>query len=183
MIIEEKKFNLKNALEVTLRSPQSSEADLLLTHLQRLFRQSYKNLNRTPEHWDQFPIEEEVKILESVSIATNKFFISVFYENKIIGNLSLQGLGAEFNKQNGHIGMGLEKEFHQLGLGSKLLGYAIDHAKKNNFHRLELSVRTFNEGGIKLYEKMGFQRIGTAKEVAFIDGNFYDEHLYELLLK
>ena len=49
-------------------------------------------------------------------------------------------------------------------------------------HRIQLSVRTINDAGIRLYEKVGFERIGTLKEVAFIEGQFYDEFSYQLIL-
>ena len=78
--------------------------------------------------------------------------------------------------------MGLEKEFHNLGLGTALLNYAIDISKKNKTHRLELTVRTFNESGISLYEKVGFRRVGILKDTAFIDNEFCDEYMYEMII-
>ncbi len=50
------------------------------------------------------------------------------------------------------------------------------------FHRVELTVRTFNDSGIALYEKAGFKRVGLLKDVAFIDNAYVDEYLYQLIL-
>jgi GNAT superfamily N-acetyltransferase len=59
----------------------------------------------------------------------------------------------------------IEKEFHNLGLGRSLLDYAVDVAKQNKIHRLELTFRTFNEAGISLYEIVGLRRIGILKKL------------------
>ncbi|MGZ3788978.1 MAG: GNAT family N-acetyltransferase [Bacteriovorax sp.] len=182
MIISPMSITLKNNQTVTLRSPNPDEAQQLLSHLKRTFHESYKNLNMCKHHWDNFPVEEEQKILESFAHSSDKFMISAFVGNEIIGNLGLFGMGAEFVKYNARIGMGIEKQFHNLGLGSAMLNCAFSEAKKAGFHRLELTVRTYNHPGIALYEKVGFTRVGLLREIAFIDGKFYDEYIYELLL-
>jgi len=183
MIISSQNIRLKNQTEITLKSPLPDDAENLIRHLQNTFQESYKNMNQPKSHWDNFPIEEEKKILESFSTSTEKFMISAFSGDRIVGNLGLFGMGAGFVRQNARIGMGIEKEFHNIGLGTALLNYAIEQAKEANFHRLELTVRTFNHLGIALYEKIGFKRVGILKETAFIDGEYFDEYMYELLLK
>ncbi len=182
MIITVKNIKIKNGKELTLKSPLPEDAQNLLNHLKIVASQSYQNMNFPKNYWDTFPVEEEAKILTDFSASPSKFMISAFDGDRIIGNLGCFGMGGDFLKFNARIGMGLEKEFHNLGLGNFLLKYAIEIAKKNNFHRLELSVRTFNLPGIALYEKIGFRRIGVLKEIAFIDGKFHDEFIYEMLL-
>jgi RimJ/RimL family protein N-acetyltransferase len=60
--------------------------------------------------------------------------------------------------------------------------YALTQARELKFHRLELTVRTYNTDAIALYEKAGFQKIGLLKESAFVDGAFVDEYCYQLIL-
>jgi RimJ/RimL family protein N-acetyltransferase len=182
MIIPAKTITLKNGQEVLLRSPEKDEAQVMLDHLKRAFHESYKNMNQGKNHFDNFPVEEERKIIESFALSSEKFMISAFVDHKVIGNLALFGMSAELVKHNARLGMGIEKEYWNLGIGRALLEYAILQARKANFHRLELNVRTFNHSAISLYEKVGFKKIGILKEIAFIDGQYFDEFMYELLI-
>lgn len=182
MIIEPKEVKLKNGKTLILNSPQPEQAQVLINHLKNLFNHSYRNMNLNKNFWDNFSVEEEVKILTDFSTSPSKFMISAFDGDRIVGNLGCFGVSGEFHKHNSRIGMGVEKEFHNLGLGRALLNYTIEISKKNKTHRLELNVRTFNEPGISLYEKVGFNRVGILKETAFIDGEFCDEYLYEMII-
>jgi RimJ/RimL family protein N-acetyltransferase len=139
-------------------------------------------MNHPKDHWDSFPVEDEKKILTDFTSATNKFMISAFSEERIIGNLSCLAMGGQFLMHNCRIGMGIEEEFQNLGVGTALLNYAIEIARSKGFSRLELNVRTFNTAGIALYEKIGFQKVGRLQKVAFIDGQYCDEFMYELLV-
>ena len=182
MLVSPKEIQLKNGKYLILKSPIPENAQNLLNHLKNVFHQSYQNMNHPKNNWDSFPVDEETKILTDFASSPSKFMISAFDKDRIVGNLGCFGMGGEFLKFNARIGMGLEKEFHNLGLGKLLLNYAIEVAKENKIHRLELTVRTFNNSGIALYEKVGFRRVGILKETAFIDGKFCDEFIYEMLI-
>ncbi|MGZ3794588.1 MAG: GNAT family N-acetyltransferase [Bdellovibrio sp.] len=182
MLVSSKTIELKNRKKIILKSPIPENAQLLLDHLKNVFHQSYQNMNFPKNNWDHFPVEEEAKILTDFSTSNSKFMISAFDEERIVGNIGCFGMGGEFLKHNARIGMGLEKEYHNIGLGTAMLNYAIETARQNNIHRLELTVRTYNEGGIALYEKVGFRKVGILKETAFIDGQFCDEYIYEMLV-
>jgi RimJ/RimL family protein N-acetyltransferase len=50
-----------------------------------------------------------------------------------------------------------------------------------NLHRVQLTVFSYNERAIALYEKLGFQREGVYREFIQRDGRRYDMYLYGLL--
>ena len=50
-----------------------------------------------------------------------------------------------------------------------------------NLHRVQLTVFSYNERAIALYEKLGFQREGVHREHLQRDGKRYDMYLYGLL--
>ena len=50
-----------------------------------------------------------------------------------------------------------------------------------NLHRVQLTVFSYNERAIALYEKLGFQREGVYREHLQRDGRRYDMYLYGLL--
>jgi len=181
-IIAPKEITLKNGKTITLKSPVPEDAENLLNHLKNLFQTAYRNMNHPKNHWDHVTIEDEFRILTDFKNSDQKFMISAFDGDKIIGNLGLFGFGGEFLKHNARLGMGLEPDYQNLGLGSALMSYALESAKQINIKRVELTVRTFNQAGIKLYEKAGFRQVGLLKNTAFIDGEYCDEYMYEILL-
>ena len=70
--------------------------------------------------------------------------------------------------------MSVRRAYCGLGLGTDLMRYALAVAAAEGFHRVELSVRTYNVAGIALYEKFGFERVGLLKHVARIDGSYVE---------
>ena len=61
--------------------------------------------------------------------------------------------------------------------------YSIEIAKSVGLHRIELSVRTYNEKLESVsMKRAGFQRVGLLKDAVFIDGTYRDEYLYQLML-
>ncbi|MBL7546148.1 MAG: GNAT family N-acetyltransferase [Bdellovibrionaceae bacterium] len=183
MKIAEQKFVLKNSKNVTLRSAVPEDAENLLRHLVQSHSESYRNLNNPGEFWARMSVEEERKILAEMDSAKNKFMLVALHEDAIVGGLGLFAQTAEFVKQNASLGMSIQREFCNSGLGTELMRLALTKAKIAGLHRLDLLVRTYNLEGIALYEKMGFQRIGLLKEIAFVDGQYVDEFSYQLILK
>ncbi len=182
MIVESKEIELKTGQIITMRSPDAGDAEMLLRHLRSVFAESYLNMNHPSDYFDKFSVAEEEKILADFAASPSKFMLSAVCENEIVGNLVVFGSAGEFLKHNARLGMGLEKKFCGLGLGSALLEHALGQSKRFNFRRIELTVRTFNEAGIRLYEKVGFQKVGLLKSAALIDGRYVDEYMYQILL-
>lgn len=182
MLINQKIFSLKDGRTIQLQSPEAKDAAKLLDHLQIVFRESYRNMNHPAGYFDAFPVEKEAEILQCFADSNSQFMISAFDRDRIVGNLGCFSKGGEFLKHSAHIGMGINKEFCGVGLGKTMLKYAIDSAKAMGIHRLELTVREFNQPGISLYNGCGFELVGRLKDIAFIDGEFYDEYYYQLIL-
>ncbi len=185
MRIEARDVWLKGGEKLVLRSPGESDAQTLLAMLKVTAAESYRNLNQAPGSWDHFPVEKEAGILKAFSESQSRFMISAFAsDGRIVGNLGIFGVeGSPFLSHSAKLGMGVLATYHDRGLGTQLLRTAIFEAKAKGFHRFELTVRTFNQAGISLYEKCGFRRIGYLRDVAFFDGAYHDEYAYELLLK
>lgn len=58
----------------------------------------------------------------------------------------------------------VRKKYRGQGFGHKLLEELINISKQNNFNCLNLEVNEKNISAIKLYEKVGFERIGVRKK-------------------
>ncbi|HEY9184281.1 MAG TPA: GNAT family protein [Salegentibacter sp.] len=50
-------------------------------------------------------------------------------------------------------------------------------------HQVYVNVTTDNEASIKLFESLGFTRVGVKKDWIFVDNKFKDEALYQLINK
>lgn len=183
MKINAKNIKTKNGKEIILRSPLATDAENLLNHLRITHTESYKNLNQSAEYWNKFAVEDEAKILAEFENSKNKFMLCAFYNGRIVGGLGFVGHQAEFVRKTGSLGMSIQNEFSDSGLGTLMMEYTLELAKEFGFHRIDLTVRTYNAPGIALYEKVGFKRIGLLKDAAFIDEKYVDEYSYQLIFE
>lgn len=83
-------------------------------------------------------------------------------ENKIVGYIILSKRegkknGYRYRKKLDIDAMGVDEEFRNQGIGSKLLEYVRDYAKENGYTDLRLTVNEENLNARHLYEKMGFK--------------------------
>ena len=66
--------------------------------------------------------------------------------------------------------------------GAEALGLALQFAfQELNLHRVQLTVFSYNQRAIALYEKLGFQREGIFREHLERDGTRFDMYLYGIL--
>jgi len=80
-----------------------------------------------------------------------------------------------------YIGIG-DKSYTSKGLGKEAMELMLDFGfNELNFHRIHLSVISYNQRAIKLYESLGFIREGAYREFINRDGKRYDLYLYGLL--
>lgn len=183
MKIPLKEVVLKNGKTLELRSASAADAKLLLDHLCISHSESYQNLNTSHKYWEKVGIDDQSKILEKFENSANSFMLVALFEGKIVAGLGLFGQEKEFTRQNAGLGISIQKAYSGSGLGTVMMEYALEEARKAGLHRIDLTVRTYNDSAIRLYEKLGFRRVGELKEVALIDGKYVDEYYYELLLK
>lgn len=79
------------------------------------------------------------------------------------------------------IGIG-EREVRGKGYGYDAMTLALEFAfRELNLHRIQLTVFSYNEAAIALYEKLGFQREGVYREFLERDGQRHDMYLYGIL--
>jgi len=79
------------------------------------------------------------------------------------------------------IGIG-DANDHGKGLGTEAMALLLDFGfNELNFHRIQLSVISYNQAAIKMYESLGFIQEGTYREFICRDGKRFDLQLYGLL--
>ena len=72
------------------------------------------------------------------------------------------------------LGMSVERNYRNRGLGSKMMQEAIKWAQGKRVVRLELEVYAENRPAIHLYEKNGFEVEGCKRKYAKQRGRYYD---------
>ena len=74
------------------------------------------------------------------------------------------------------------KKYWDRGYGTDALLTLLRYGFETlNFNRISLCVMAFNARAIHVYEKIGFLREGTRREVHFYQGKYWDMHFYSIL--
>jgi phosphinothricin acetyltransferase len=68
------------------------------------------------------------------------------------------------------------------GIGRLLLGRLRDEARRLGFHKMVLAAFPTNGAGMRLYEALGFVRVGIYREQGWIDGRWVDVVVMEQIL-
>jgi len=90
----------------------------------------------------------------------------------------------EFHSRCCYAGVGdlsvyIQRDCRGKGIGKVLLDDLIETAKKQDFHKLVLSMFSFNEAAKKLYLSAGFRIVGTYENQGKLDGNYVDVMIME----
>ena len=82
------------------------------------------------------------------------------------------------------MGIGIQKEYWNLGIGTILFNEMIETARNTpGIEQVELGVISINERAKHLYNKMGFKKVGTLPhQLKLPDGTYYDEDIMVLFL-
>lgn len=95
--------------------------------------------------------------------------------DEVVGQLGLYAATNPRRRHVGEIGMGVRDDWQGRGVGSALLGAAVDLADRwLQLRRLELQVYADNAAGIALYRRHGFVEEGRHRDFAFRDGTYVD---------
>ena len=136
-------------------------------------------------HWAKSSFYDEM----SNNLA--KYYVAKLQSGELVGYAGTWHIVDE-----GHITtIAVKKEFLRNHIGEAIIQRIIEDCYKNNIKYLTLEVRVSNEPAIKLYEKYGFQSLGTRKGyyqdnnedalIMWTENIFYDKFkaIYEENLK
>ncbi len=170
---EPKHIELKNNKKVCIRQAEIKDAELLLECIKTYIPQS----NYIPKYENEITlsIEQEEEWINYFLQNDNSLLLVAEYENIIIGNIDLTGSRRKVMEHTAVVGMGMLKEWRNVGLGTALLHTAIEWANKNPILELIwLQVYTDNKLGLNLYRKMGFEENGIIKNFFKYENDYFD---------
>ena len=76
----------------------------------------------------------------------------------------------------------VERAWRGRGVGRAVLQHLLPLARTLGYHKMVLATFPTNEGGVKLYERLGFSRVGVYHEQGMLDGHWVDTLIMEKLL-
>jgi len=172
---------LKNGCELTIRKAVKEDAKNLLDYLNIVGGESDNLLFGAGGFG--ITVEQEERFIESMQTSqTSALFVGLINDKIVsVGNISAHA--RERISHNCDIAVSVRKAFWGAGIGTCLMNELIDFAKQTNkLEIVHLGVRSDNTRAIALYERLGFQKIGSYPGFFKIDGKFYDEVLMNLYL-
>lgn len=132
----------------------------------------------------QLPFQSEEHWRSKIGAAKEGFTnLVAVRDDEVLGQLTLEVFQRPRRRHAATFGMGVKGSARRLGIGSALVGAAVDLCEKwINISRIEVEVYTDNAAAIALYSKHGFVIEGTCRRYAFRDGRFVDAHIMARLL-
>ena len=125
---------------------------------------------------------QEMEFIQEMHENDHSVMILAKDGDKIVGIATLKGHKQSRLKHRADLGVSVLKEYWHQGIGSKLVAIIIGYAAEASIEIIELEVVTSNENAIALYQKYGFEVIGTYENFMKIDDHYVDAYLMNLYL-
>lgn len=148
--------------EIIIRSAHEDDAENLIA-----LKKSYiKNTTSIPLYDYEYTntIEQEKEWIHKFNSQENSLVLLAKHDGKLIGNIDLTGNQRKKLFHTGMIGMGIHPEWQNKKIGSFLMEHTVVWALNSPIQILWLEVYSTNPGGIRLYEKFGFESCGSIKD-------------------
>lgn len=178
---EPKKVKLKNGGEIIIRRPKPDDALKLLEYLAKVSGESDNLLIGEGEL--SLTEEQERRYVENANNDKGALLIIAIEDEEIVSICNIKSQPQKRVAHNSEVGISVRKSHWRQGIGEIMLKELIAFARAHeHISIVSLGVRAQNSGAIKLYEKLGFERIGVRKDFFKINGAYYDEILMDLYL-
>ncbi|KAK5653659.1 hypothetical protein OQA88_8689 [Cercophora sp. LCS_1] len=103
-------------------------------------------------------------------------------EPTMIGSLSVDCNHTVRHHRSLHLGIMIAPKFQRKGYGTEAIKWALDWGfEMAGAHSIRLTAFSFNEGAVRLYERIGFVNEGVRRESLLFRGKWHDHVLFGLL--
>jgi L-phenylalanine/L-methionine N-acetyltransferase len=145
-----------------VRSAEPADAEALTRLAEAVSAEPEGWLISTGGEWRS--VGEERRYLKALRrYAHAAVIVAERHDGELVGRLSL---ARDTHPASGHVadlGLMVAKDARRQGVGTALMGAAVEWARNAGVRKLELHVFPWNEAGIALYESFGFEREGYRK--------------------
>ena len=166
-------------MNITIERANPEDAAAILAYLKQVGGET-DNLTFGAEGLP-FTVEAETEYLAQLEHSRNDIMLIAKCNGEIVGDASLSRLPRRMSHR-GDLGITVVKEQWNQGIGRRLLAEIITFAQENEFEIIDLQVRSDNLAAIHLYEKFGFQKIGSHPAFFKMEGEYvpFDYMVLEL---
>jgi len=120
-------------------------------------------------------VEQEKQYFSDLLTSKNSIFIIGKIDSQIVSVSNVSSSSKARLEHSGDLGLSVLKPFWHIGVGTAMMLYLIDWAKKSRIIRkINLSVRTSNLRAVALYRRLGFIEEGIKTRTMYINENFCD---------
>lgn len=126
--------------------------------------------------------EKQKERLRSMGESQNQEMFVAEVEGEIVGYIVGRGGSANRNRHALYIVTGVLKGYWGRGIGKQLMQALESWATENNFHRLELTVMSYNKRAVALYTKCGFEQEGIKRDSLLVNGKYVNEFYMSKLI-
>lgn len=106
-------------------------------------------------------VEEEETFLKSMEDSDNKLFLVAVEEGQVVGICSYIGCDRPRLKHRGEVSMAVRKSMWGKDIGTRFMERVLAFARQAGGEIVSLEVRSDNIRAIRLYEKFGFEKVGS----------------------
>lgn len=173
MIYQQKEFTVKNGLNVTVKTPEVEDAEQLLNFIKVMTGETDFLLS-SPEDFKS-DVEKEKMFISGIRESSD-YLLCAYVDGKVVGDCSISFDSHLKSKHRANLGIGILKDYWNIGIGSLFFSEMIRLAKeKGEVEQLELSYVQGNERAKALYTKFGFKEVGTKpRAIKLKDGTYRD---------
>lgn len=171
-----------NGSKITLRGLEVNDVDELISfwnniefmnYSGRIFPQSREELVNWIQTGWKFRQEGSVYVFAIIENGNNQY----------IGNVQLKVVNKISRRARVSIGI-FKPDFLNKGLGTEALRLLVNYGFESlNLRSIELRVFENNKRALTTYEKLGFKLMGRRREADFVDGEYLDDLLMDILIE
>lgn len=166
-------------MALTVRDASLQDAAALQAYAIRLFAERLPGIYRR----DDPTLEEEQAFIRDHTEPDGSAMLVAEENGRIVG---LLGFRARTLPQERHVGMfhlSVAAEARGCGVGTALITTLVERAPALGIRRIEVEAFAVNEGALRLYERLGFEREGARREAVVVDGRPVDVIMLARLLE
>jgi RimJ/RimL family protein N-acetyltransferase len=116
------------------------------------------------------------------SMNSSPFILVAAVDGTVVGHAFLQRGTLRKNRHTAGLGMLIVEGYRNIGIGTRMMEYTLEWAKREGLRKLYLSLFSTNIRAYNLYRKVGFIEEGRRREQFRLRGEPVDEILMGLLL-
>ena len=177
MRFAQKEITLKDGRTCVLRPTAPEDAEAMIRYMKETAGET-EYLLRYPDEVS-FTVEGEREILGRLMDDPSTAMMVAIVDGRVAGNCSINGIGSKRKiLHRCSMAIALYREFWHLGIGTAMIEYLAELARKIGYRQMDLEVVTENTQAQALYAKCGFTETGRRHHaLRFDDGSLHDEIL------